>query len=78
MKGVKFLRHAYYDRGNADNDKALSTVFKDKTTVLSKADIKEMSKAAQLVWEEEAAKSPEAARAVEILRKALAGFGRSQ
>ena len=78
LKGVEFLRHAYYDRGNADNGKALSTVFKNKTTVLPAADIKEMSEAAQAVWEEEAAKSPEAAQGVEILRKALADFGRGQ
>ena len=76
MKGVEFLRHAYYDRGNADNEKALSTVFKNKTTVLPEADIKEMFKAAQQVWNDEAAKSPEAAKAVEILRKAVADFGR--
>lgn len=76
MKGVEFLRHAYYDRGNADNEKALATVFKDKTTVLPAAAVREMSEAAQTVWEEEAAKSPAAAQAVDILRKAVADFGR--
>lgn len=75
-KGVEFLSHAYYERGMKDNDKALSTVFKDKHFALPEADIKEMTKAAQVVWDEEAAKSPACDKAVGIIRKAVADFGR--
>ncbi len=76
LKGVEFLSHTYYDRGMADNEEALSTVFKDKDTTLSDADIAEMTKAAMEVWEEEAAKGPLNAKAVEVLRQAAKDFGR--
>ncbi len=76
MKGVEFLTHAYYERGSKDNEKALDTVFKDKHFALPDEDVKELTKAAQVVWDEEAAKSPACAKAVELIRKAVADFGR--
>ena len=70
------LKWNYY-KWIAGQDKAtMNELFKNTTTRFSDADLKEMTRAAQDVWAEEAKKSDRNAQAIEIIKKAAAEAGR--
>lgn len=69
-------RWAYYIWGADESLKALKEVFQGKTTTFSAEDQKELVKAAEKIWEEEAQKSEDAGAGVEVLKDFARSSGR--
>lgn len=69
-------RWYWYSWGENESLNVLADIFKDKVTTFSEADQKELVKAAVAVWEQEAEKSPEAAKGVKILKDFAQAIGR--
>lgn len=64
----------YYDWADKETQKAKQEIFGDKMTTFGEADQKKMVKSAEKLWEEQAGKSEDGKKGVEILRE----FARSQ
>lgn len=69
-------RWAYYIWSADESLKALKEVFKDKITTFPAEDQKELVKAAEKIWEEEAQKSDDAKAGVEVLKDFARSSGR--
>lgn len=70
------LRWSYYKWIAGEDKKTLNELFKNTTTNFSDADMKEMTKAALDVWNDEAGKSPRNKAAIELIKKAAKDSGR--
>lgn len=70
------LRSSYYNWISGEDKKTLNELFKNTTTNFSDSDMKEMTKAALDVWNDEAAKSPRNKAAIELIKKAARDSGR--
>ena len=71
-------RQARWDHYNwvmSEEYNLMETLFKDATS-FSKADVEKMTAVAATVWDEEGAKSPECAKAVELVKKLNRALGR--
>lgn len=66
----------YYTRGENESMEVIATIFKGKTTTFSEEDQKELFQAAVKTWEEEAKRSPEFVKGVEILKQFAKEKGR--
>ncbi len=78
MEAAYNLRYAYYNFGLEKDKEALSTIFKGKQTTLPEADIAAMTRAAVVVWDEEAKVSPDTAKAVGFIKENARRLGRIQ
>ena len=72
---VQMSRFAWYVHCEYMGDEARATIFKGVTTLPAK-DMAEMTKAAVAAWDEEGAKSPENAKAIEIIKAFAKRVGR--
>ncbi|MEH0022421.1 MAG: TRAP transporter substrate-binding protein DctP [Desulfobacter sp.] len=70
------LRWSYYKWISGEDKKTLNELFKNTTTTFSDSDMKEMTRAALNVWNDEAAKSPRNKAAIELIKKAAKASGR--
>ena len=70
------LRSSYYNWISGEDKKTLNQLFKNTTTTFSDADMKEMTKAALGVWNEEATKTPRNKAAIDLIKKAAKDAGR--
>ena len=70
------LRWSYYKWITGQDKATLGELFKNTTTNFSEKDMKEMTRAALTVWNEESAKSPRNRQAIEIIKKAAKDAGR--
>lgn len=70
------LRWSYYKWISGEDKKTLNELFKNTTTTFSDSDMKEMTRAALDVWNDEAAKSPRNKAAIELIKKAAKASGR--
>lgn len=78
MSAAHDLRFAYYNYGLEKDKEALDTIFKGKQTTLPEEDIAAITKAAVIVWDEEAKTSPEAAKGIAIIKENARRLGRIQ
>ncbi len=67
---------AYYNWADEETQKAKREIFKDKMSAFSDADQKKMVQSAEKLWEEQAKKSDDARKGVEILREYAKSKGR--
>lgn len=70
------LRWSYYNWITGQDKATLNELFKNTTTNFSDNDMKEMTNAAQSVWDQEATKSSRNKQAIEIIKKAAKDSGR--
>lgn len=70
------FRSGYYNWISAQDKDTINELFKNTSTSFSADDMKQMTKAAMEVWEEEAKKSPANKEAVDIIKKAAKDAGR--
>lgn len=78
LDAAQTMRTAYYDYGMGKDKEALSTVFKDKQTTLSDADIAALTKAAVDIWNKESERNGVTAKAIEIIKEHAKRVGRIQ
>lgn len=67
---------AYYKWADEETQKAKEEIFRNKTTTFSEDDQKAMVKAADSLWEEQAKKSEDGKKGIEILREFARAKGR--
>lgn len=70
------MRSGYYDWITEQDKATIDTLFKNTTTEFSEEDLRTMTEAAVKVWDEEAKKSPNNAKAVEIIMENAKDSGR--
>jgi len=70
QKAADEFRSGYYNWITAQDKATIKELFKNTSTSFSAEDMKQMTKSAMLVWEEEAKKSPANQKAVDIIKKA--------
>ncbi len=70
------LRWDWYSHSEVASLDVIDTIFKDKVSTFGAEDQAQLTKAAVEIWEKEAERSPEAAKAIEIIKKFATQKGR--
>ncbi len=73
---ASMTRWHYYSWGENESLNVIEEIFKDKATRFPEADLQELTRAAAEIWEQEAQKSPEVKKVVDILKDFARAKGR--